>query len=184
MYQEIIKSRVFKTTKPELFLRVLKESDVTEKYVSWLNDYNVTKYTELWKEKHKKKDIKDYVKKNFNSKSNLLFGIFFNDSHIGNIKLGSIDFHHETANISYIIGEKKYWGIGITTCIIKKITEIAFKDLKLKKVNAGVYENNIASMMVLKKNKFMQEGRRIKDKIFEKVRVDCIYFGLLNDKYK
>ena len=30
MYQEIIKSRVFKTTKPELFLRVLKESDIQD----------------------------------------------------------------------------------------------------------------------------------------------------------
>ena len=39
--------------------------------------------------------------------------------HIGNIKLGPIDFIHKNALISYFIGEKKYWGKNITTMAIK-----------------------------------------------------------------
>jgi len=70
------------------------------------------------------------VEEKYKSNNDLLFGIFFDSYHIGNIKLGPIDFIHKVSDVSYFIGEKEYWGKGIATLIIK----ILFK-LPLTKLN-------------------------------------------------
>ena len=60
-----------------------------------------------------------------------LYGIFFkkkkSEIHVGNIKLGSIDWNHKTANVSYMIGEKIFQRKGIASYSLKKITKIAKK---------------------------------------------------------
>ena len=50
-----------------------------------------------------------------------------NNNHIGNIKLGPINFIHKNAVISYFIGEKKLWKRGYTTLAIEEIIKIAKK---------------------------------------------------------
>ena len=72
----------------------------------------------------------------------MLFGIFYYKKHIVNIKLGSVGYYHKTSNLSYFIGNQKYWGMGITTLVIGEIVKIAFEILALSKINASVYENN------------------------------------------
>lgn len=68
-----------------------------------------------------------------------LFKIICNNSncHIGNIKIGPINPHHNYADISYFIGEKSLWGKGIATEAIQLILKYAFEELKLHKVTAG-----------------------------------------------
>ena len=55
--------------------------------------------------------------------------------------------------------------------------KFAFNNLKLEKISAGCYENNIGSLRVLEKNKFKIEGR-IKNIIFENKRIDSLILGL------
>ena len=51
--------------------------------------------------------------KKYNSKFDLLFRIFYNSNHIGNIKLGPINFYNKVSDISLLIKEKKYIGHGV-----------------------------------------------------------------------
>ena len=53
-----------------------------------------------------------------------------------------------------MIGEKSYWNRGIGSKVIKKIKTFIFKNLKIKKIYAGINEKNTASFMILKKNNF------------------------------
>lgn len=69
-------------------MRILTKKDVSDKYVLWLNDYEVTKYTEQRYRQHSRVDIEDFEVEKFKSKFDLLFGIFKDNRHIGNIKLG------------------------------------------------------------------------------------------------
>ena len=57
-------------------LQTLAEYDVSEKYVKWLNDYEVTKYTEQKHFEHTLESTLDFVNLKRNSKNDLLFGIF------------------------------------------------------------------------------------------------------------
>lgn len=92
--------------------------NINKKYMSWMNDYDVFKYTMQKNKKHSLNDIREFVKEKNSSKNEFLYGIFFKKKknytkHIGNIKLGPINFEHNSADISYFIGEKNLWGKDI-----------------------------------------------------------------------
>ena len=164
-----------------LFLKKLDpQKNITKKYQKWMNDPEVHKYTEQRYKKHSLKDIKKFVKEKNKSKTEFLFGIFLKKNkilnHIGNIKLGPINFIHLTAEISYFLGEKDLWGKGYTTIAIKKIINIARKK-KLKKLKAGLYEMNKGSKKVLEKNGFILEGEFKSEVIYNKKRYSNYWYG-------
>lgn len=68
-----------------------------------------------------------------------------------------MDVYQKSAEIGYWIGEP-YWGNGIATKAIKLITAYGFDNLDLKRIYAGVFEYNMASMKVLEKNGYEKEG--------------------------
>ena len=144
-----------------LSLRVMAKKDITSAYVAWLNDGDVVQYTEQRFQHTTAGDVSKFIDKMAVDLTQLMYGIFFDDQHIGNIKLGNINSQHQTANLSYLIGARKWWGKGIAGLAIATITEIGFQQIGLMKICAGVYENNIASSKVLVKNGYLLEGRRV-----------------------
>ena len=164
-----------------LFLKKLNPNrDITKKYQKWMNDSEVHKYTEQRFRKHSFKDIKKFVIEKNKSKNEFLFGIFLKKNkitnHIGNIKLGPINFVHKTGEISYFLGEKDLWGKGYTTNAIRMIINIA-KKKKLKKLKAGFHELNKGSKKVLKKNGFVFEGKFKSKKIYNNKRYVNYWYG-------
>jgi len=165
------------------FLRPLTKEDVSDNYISWLNDYEVMKFTEQKYHKHSKGDVEKFVNQKFESKSDFLFGIFYENKHIGNIKLGPILWEHRSAVITYFIGEKSYWGNGIATIVVEKVVNFGITDLSLEKIHAGYYSNNYASGKVLANCGFKLEGERTKSLIFEGKRVNYVLVGYFKDDY-
>ena len=159
-------------------LRVLKEADVTETYVEWLNDYEVVKFTEQRFSNHDLRTVQAFVRQKFVSENDYLFGIFWDGSHIGNIKLGPIDWHHLTADVSYFLGSKDHWGKGIATSAVDTVVAFADSVLHLKKLNAGYYDVNIGSARVLEKCGFTHQGTKVSNIVFEEKRIDNIEVGL------
>lgn len=161
----------------QILLKVLRLNDVSESYVEWLNDYEVTKFTEQKYFRHTLESTKTFVSQKYNSEGDLLFGIFLDGTHIGNIKLGPIKFEHMSAEVSYFIGEKKFWGKGIASKCVETVVHFAVTKLGLRKINAGYYENNIGSAKVFEKCGFVVEGNRISDVIFEDKRISGVLVG-------
>ena len=128
----------------KIILRKLNlKKDISKKYQNWMNDLEVHKYTEQKYTKHSLINIRKFVREKNKSKNEFLYGIFLKKNnlniHIGNIKLGPINFIHRIAEVSYFIGEKELWGKGYKTLAIKEIIKIA-KKMGLKKLRAGIYE--------------------------------------------
>ena len=159
--------------------QVLNLNDVSESYVAWLNDYEVTKFSEQKYFRHTLETTKAFVGQKFDSERDLLFGIYFDGTHIGNIKLGPIKFEHMSAEVSYFIGDKKFWGKGIASKCVDTIVQLGVTELGLKKINAGYYENNIGSEKVLQKCGFVVEGIKVSDVIFEEKRINTVLVGYL-----
>ena len=90
--------------------------------------------------------------------------------------IGSI---HKRAEITYVIGEQKYWGKGITTNAISTIIEISRKEYNLYKLFAGIAEKNIGSKKVLEKNGFNLEGIRKKHLYYNDDFQDQLDYGLV-----
>ena len=165
----------------KIILRKLNlKKDISKKYQNWMNDPEVHKFTDQINKKHSLANIRNFVKEKNKSKNEFLYGIFLkkNNSkiHIGNIKLGPINFIHMTGEISYFIGEKDLWGKGYTTLAIKEISRIA-KKMGLKKLKAGFYEKNIGSKKVLEKNNFKLEGKLKSENIYKGKRCNSYLFG-------
>lgn len=143
-----------------IYLRDVRETDVNDKYYSWLDDPAVNKYLETRFEHQSKEKILNFVKNLAGNENEHFFAICIkeNDEHIGNIKLGPINNHHKNADISLFIGEKAFWGKGIASEAIRVITKYGFLTLALNKLKAGAYASNLGSINAFKKNGYKQEA--------------------------
>ena len=167
-----------------IYLREIDITDCNENYLSWMNDYEINKYLESRFSTHSIDSLKDFVNAMNESENNILFAIIDKSSntHIGNIKLGDIHPVHKYADIGLIIGNKNYWGKGIGTEAIKLVSQYAFENLNLRKVIAGIYENNVGSIKAFKKCGFKEAYVKKDTYFFENKFIDAIYFELYNNK--
>jgi RimJ/RimL family protein N-acetyltransferase len=67
------------------------------------------------------------------------------------------DVHRRTAEIGYWLAEKE-WGRGIMTEAVAAMTERAFRELDVVRIQAAVFEWNPASMRVLEKCGYVREA--------------------------
>ena len=165
----------------KIVLRKLNlKKDISKKYQNWMNDFEVHKFTEQKYKKHSLINIRKFVREKNKSRNEFLYGIFLKKNnlkiHIGNIKLGPINFIHKTAEVSYFIGEKELWGKGYTTLAIKEIIKIA-KKKDIKKLIAGTYEKNTGSQKTLLNNGFKIEGIQKSEVIYKGKRISVILLG-------
>lgn len=75
---------------------------------------------------------------------------------IGRIDLGGF-IRKTAAEISYHFSQK-WWGMGIATEVVKEITRFGFEQLELMRIQGIVHKDNAASLSVLLKNGYQQEG--------------------------
>ena len=163
-------------------LFVLTPEHVTDSYVSWLNTPEINRYLESRFVTHTVESTRAFVASVLASPNNLFLGIKSHQlgRHVGNIKLGPIDPHHETGDIGILIGDKAAWGKGIATSAIEAISEIARNRLKLRKLTAGCYEPNQGCAKAFLKAGFALEAVRPKQYWCEGKFVDVLLFGLIN----
>lgn len=92
------------------------------------------------------------------------------------------DVYYRTAEIGYWLGEA-FWNKGIITIAVDLITEIAFNELDLVRIHAGIFEYNIASMKVLEKNGYKKDGVFEKNITKNGKIVDEHRYFKINDRY-
>jgi RimJ/RimL family protein N-acetyltransferase len=143
-----------------LYLREVRQSDVTERYYRWLNDPEINQYLETRYLPQSLDKIANYVKHMNGKHDEPFFAICTIDGneHIGNIKLGPVNWNHRRGEVSLLIGEKKFWGKDMATEAIGLITRFGFETLGLLKIEAGCYEANEASACAFEKNGYKREG--------------------------
>jgi len=145
-----------------LILKSIIETDIRSEYLSWLQDDEVIRFLEVKYESNNftLDVLKKYIREVNLSGDSILLGIFLKLSHvhIGNIKLGPINMIHERSEIGLLIGNKMCWGKGYASEAISLLTKYAFQNLKLKKITAGCYDNNIGSIKSFLKSGYKVEG--------------------------
>lgn len=168
-----------------IFLRETLLSDVSQEYVDWMNDPEVTRYMEARFGQHTFESVKDFVR-NVGKENSVLLAVIAKDhqKHIGNVKLGPIDKNHAFTILGVMIGDRNYWGKGYGPEAIKLAVEYAFTKLGLRKINADVYENNIGSLRAFQKTGFQEEGRRKRQYFSDGKWLDAVCFSINKDNYK
>jgi ribosomal-protein-alanine N-acetyltransferase len=130
-----------------IYLQLLSAQDVTERYVEWLRNQKVIQYLESRWQVHTLDSIRAYVEQMNSSQNNFLFGIFLQNGgeHIGNIKIGNVNWIHRYGDVGLMIGAESAWGKGFGSEAIMLTTQYATRELNLHKLIAGIYCNNIGS---------------------------------------
>lgn len=163
-----------------IYLREVRQSDVNELYYQWLNDPEVNRYLETRFVSRSLENIAEYVKKMDAKEDEPFFAICLNDTqeHIGNIKIGPINWQHKNADVSLFIGEKRLWGQGYASEAIALVTEFAFRRLNLNKLKAGCYTVNVASARAFEKCGYQREGLLRGHVIVDGRDMDVILLGI------
>lgn len=143
-----------------LELVTLRPSNLSPRYVDWMNDPETNRFLESRFELHTKTKIHDFVTSALTSSDTVLFGIYLQSEpqHVGNIKLGQINLRHLTGKLGFLIGEKSLWGQGYATEAISALADWAFSELGLEKLTAGCYQENQGSRRALEKAGFHAEA--------------------------
>jgi len=136
------------------FLRPLSEKDVHQDYIDGLNDLDVNRYLNTVKySKQTKESVISFVTINKLSLNSILWGIWSSQliHHIGTVRLHNIDHDHRIAYIGVCIFDKSFWGKGFASQAISVVTRWAFDILKLRWVEATIYDENLYSQRVFLK---------------------------------
>ena len=99
-------------TGKRIYLRPLAKSDINKRYLWWVNNSEIGRFLEVALFPTTQKELLDFYNRIKRSKTDLIFAIVTKDKnrHIGNIKLGNINYIHRYGDLGIIIGEKNFWG--------------------------------------------------------------------------
>lgn len=129
-----------------IYLRLLTEADVNETYLEWFRDAAVTEFLDAHNLTHE--DVVSYMIDGAASKVHYMYGIFEKETndHIGNIKIGPIQWNHRVSDLICVIGRREYWGKGLAKEAIRLGNRIAWEVFDMRKVSGGIASENIGSI--------------------------------------
>ena len=121
-----------------------------------------------------------------NSPNNFHFHLrtIADDTLIGMIGLGQIQWTHQIASMGIAIGDPAYWGKGYGTDALKLILGYAFRELNLYRVGSSTISYNIRSIKAHQKVGFRQEGVQRSLIQREGQRFDLIEFGIRRPEWE
>ena len=159
-----------------IYLRPFLKSDITNMYLSWLNDNEVNQYSV--RRIHPYSDIEAFRYLDSMGKDEKILAICTQEEiHVGNIKYGPIDWPNRNCEISIIIGEKEYWNKGIAFEAMNLLINHLFDNLHMHRI--GVDSCNPAFIKMAKKLGFVQEGIMRERMDIGGQRTDYVILGLL-----
>lgn len=168
-----------------LYLRPLTALDASQTYADWLNDASINSYLETRHTVHTVASCKEFIESCNSNEAEQLFGVFLKeyDTHIGNAKLGAIHKEYSRAQLSLFIGDKSQWGKGFATEIVCALTKFGFAELGLDRIEAGCYEDNLASLRVFLKVGYTLEGFLRSHFVHQGRRTGCFWLAILKDEF-
>ena len=163
-------------------LEEFTDRHLTERYVSWLQDTEVTKFSE---QRHKQHDINScraYMQSFINTGNYLIAIIAQNPSlgHIGNISI-DVDKNNEVADIGILLGEKNIWGQGYGVEAWEAICRFLFFALKVRKVTAGTMATNTGMLGIMRRTGMIDDGKRARQVLIDGNEVDIVYAALFRE---
>jgi RimJ/RimL family protein N-acetyltransferase len=171
---------------PRLYLREVRAADVTDNYYRWMNDPAVTRYLEVRYIPRSADNIRSFVAAMDGKADEVFLAVCLHDGgrHIGNIKVGPVNWVHRYADVSLLIGEQDCWGKGYATEAIRLVCRFAFGTLNLRKLIAGAYAPNVGSIKAFEKAGFAREGLIRGRFVADGKPIDHVLLGLLAEDFR
>lgn len=171
-----MKTRVQETDR--LRIEPFGPQHLTERYVGWLADPEVVRWSEQRHRQHTLASCRDYVA-TFDGSPNMLFAIVAKDTtlgHLGNLNV-YVDERHGVADIGIMVGAREAWGRGYGREAWAAIMRALLEQPHIRKVTGGCIADNVAMVRIMQGCGMIQDGRRVKHYVYDGQAVDVVYFA-------
>lgn len=157
------------------------QADITDDYLGWLNDPEVTRFSNQRFERHDRSSSARYLK-SFEGSPNLFLSIRRRDEGraIGTMT-AYISEHHRTADVGILIGDGSHRGGGYGQDAWNTLVDWLLSERGLRKVTAGTLALNQPMIRLAERSGMVLEGRRARQEIVDGQEVDVLYFARFAD---
>ena len=137
-------------------LKTLKEEDVSDRYLEWLNNEEVQSFITDAKKTSTLSSLREYVRTHSARSDTLFLGIFGKDNnlHVGNIKYQPVDSQKGYAVMGVLIGDPAYRGLGVASEAVKESAIWLKRHRNINQIVLGLDKNNEAANRAYKKVRF------------------------------
>jgi len=152
-----------------------EERHLTARYVGWLNDPAVVRFSEQRHRRHTLESCRAYFE-SFRGSSDRFLAIEMEDArlgHVGNMTV-AIDTANRVADLAIMIGEPRARGQGIATVAWRAVVRELLEGQALRKVTAGTMAANEPMLRLMKNSGMQLEGRRQRQFLCEGQEVDLV----------
>ena len=177
--------QAFRIDADKSVLRPLMECDLSERYLGWMNDPEVNRFSRRRNRVFTLEDISDNLCQANASQDRLLLGMFErgSDMHIGNVQFQWVDRESGVADISNLLGERSRWGSGVVVDADRHLIHFAFQFLAARKIIMGNISPHRASTFKSTSLGAQLEGTMRRHKRFGDEYVNVLRFGLFADEF-
>lgn len=146
---------------PKFNLRPFLVEQVSDLYVSWLNDPEVNRFLEVRFVKQTIELARKYVHMMNYGVEAYMWAIYPNgvNAPVGTATLRNIDRNHSSGGIGLMIGDKNYWGSDCAMEAIRLVIDHAFDALGLRRLAEETSGPNHSINFTLKRLGFTFEGK-------------------------
>ena len=145
---------------PNTWMRPLLVEEIGSDYINALNDEKVSKFLVSSRTgSYTLENVRTMVRENYEAADAILFGIFCDGAHCGNVRLH--DISDRAAYLGIAIFDLNMQGRGLGVKAITAVTNYALMELGLDAVLAGIDDRNVPSVRAFSKAgyKEMNESR-------------------------
>lgn len=175
------KSPVIETERLQIIS--FSEEHLTDRYVAWLNDPEVVRFSQQRFRKHTIESCREYWR-SFEGTSNFFWAIVARDprtGHIGNMN-AYIDVTDRIADLGIVIGERSAAHRGLATEAWTAVCDYLF-ERSIRKITAGTLAVNIPMMNLARRAGMKEDGLRVRQTIWNEVEVDVAYWALFREEW-
>lgn len=153
------------------------EEFLTQRYVGWLNDPVVTRYSEQGRRRHTLDSCREFWR-SFDGSDDFFWAVVAGaDGHVGNIT-AKVDRWYAVAEVSILIGETKVWGCGHGAEAFGLACRWLLEGHGMRKVFAGTLAPNAGMRAIMRKLGMIEDGVRKAHAVVDGTPVDVVYAAL------
>lgn len=161
-----------------LVISPFSERYLTDRYVGWLNDHQLMRFSEQRHRRHTLESCRSYMR-SFEGTPNYFWAVedvTYGLGHIGNIN-SYVDVRNRVADIGILIGEPGAGGKGLALEAWKAVCRFLFESARVRKITAGTMALNAAMVRLALKAGMTEDGVRRRQLLCEGQEVDVLYFA-------
>ena len=169
---------------PRLTVLPFSERHLTERYLGWLQDAEVVRYSQHRFSEHTLDTCRAYWR-SFIGSPNYFWAVETrgdDPAHIGNLN-AYVNESHGLADVGVMIGERAAWGEGYGSEAWIAVCDFLLREQGIRKVTAGTLSVNDSMLAVMSKVGMIEDGRRLRHQLCGGKEVDIVNRALFREDW-